>query len=256
MQIAIIGASGRMGVALMSEVQKAGLNLSHAIVRKNSPLIGVDICKLLQLNPTGTVFSDDIINACRNADAVIDFTNEKTTMEIFALNPKIHIIGTTNISLENINLLKSTHKNVTFYAPNMSLGANLLMKLAKQARKALGSEFDVEILEMHHRNKADAPSGTALAIGEAVKEASDTNLVDIFERKGVRPENSIGYSVVRGGDIFGEHKIMFISENEKIEISHQAFNRSIFAQGAVKAAIFAKDKQNGFYNMKDLLGDY
>ena len=253
MQIAIIGASGRMGIALMNEVRKAGLQLSYAVVRDNSPLIGVDIAEVLRAGPAGIIFTSNIVNACKNADAVIDFTNEKTTMEIFALNPKIHIIGTTNISPENINLLKSAQHNVTFYAPNMSLGANLLMKLAKLARKVLGPEFDVEILEMHHRNKADAPSGTALAIGEAIREVSSKKLVDIFDRKGVRPENSIGYSVVRGGDIFGEHKVMFISENEKIEVSHQAFNRSIFAQGAVKATIFAKDQKKGFYNMSDII---
>ncbi|MEQ1648753.1 MAG: 4-hydroxy-tetrahydrodipicolinate reductase [Hyphomicrobiaceae bacterium] len=264
MKIAIVGAAGRMGRELVKAVHATeGATLAGAIEQKGSIAVGQDVGLLAGLGKVGVLISDDPLAVFAKVDGVLDFTVPKATIEFAALaaNARIvHIIGTTGCSEADDAKIKAAARHARIVkAGNMSFGVNLLVELAKRIAASLDEDFDVEVLEMHHRMKVDAPSGTALMLGEAIAEGRKVSLKDkaVRSRDGVtgeRKRGDIGFATLRGGAIIGEHTIMFASDTERIEITHKAQDRGMFARGAVKAALWAHDKKPGLYSMKDVLG--
>ncbi len=264
MKIAVVGAAGRMGRELVKAVHAVdGATLAGAIEQKGSIAVGQDVGLLAGLGKVGVVISDDALDVFAKVDAVLDFTVPKATVEFAALaaNARIvHVIGTTGCSEADDAKIKAAARHARIIkAGNMSFGVNLLVDLSKKIAAALDEDFDVEVLEMHHRMKVDAPSGTALMLGEAIAEGRKVSLKDksVRSRDGVtgeRRRGDIGFATLRGGAVIGEHTIIFASDTERIEITHRAQDRGMFARGAVKAALWGFDKKPGFYSMKDVLG--
>lgn len=263
MKIGIIGVSGRMGKAILEEIMvNSNCQITGGAVRPSSDFVGMDIGKITGLEPIGinaTANIEALFTAC---DAVIDFSNPNAsieTAEIAAKLKKIHIIGTTGFSASQTENLKELASSATIiWSANMSIGVNILLSLTAQVSAILDNSFDIEIVEMHHCRKIDSPSGTALALGQAAATGRKVNLTDVACKSrdgiiGARPTGEIGFATIRGGDVVGDHSVIFAGDGERIELTHKASNRSIFARGAVKAALWASGKKPGFYSMGDVL---
>lgn len=264
MKIGVIGCSGRMGQTFLSEILKTDeVQLSGGSEIQGSPLIGKDIAVLTNTEETGLFITGDNAQLIAHSDAVIDFTAPKNTLNIAKLAAEsgtIHVTGTTGINEDEMQILQSySDKTPIIWSSNMSVGVNLLNNLTKMVSSKLGVDFDIEILEMHHNQKVDSPSGTALTLGEYAAEGRSVSLSEVATKVrdgniGKRPEGEIGFATLRGGDVIGDHTVIFAGNGERIELTHKASNRSIYAQGAVRACLWAKGKGSGFYNMNDVLG--
>ena len=264
MQIAVMGAGGRMGRALVRAVHEApGCELVGGTEAPGSALIGADLGELAGLGAIGIRVTDDPLNLFTRAHAVLDFTLPAASVEYAALAAQariVHVIGTTGFSAEDERRIEAARPHATIIkAGNMSLGVNLLMGLTRKVAAALDEDFDIEIVEMHHRHKIDAPSGTALMLGEAAA-AGRRIALDIHSVRGrdgetgARPRGAIGFASMRGGDVVGDHTVVFAATGERIELTHRATDRQIFARGAVKAALWGQGKPPGIYSMLDVLG--
>lgn len=264
MKLAIMGAAGRMGRTLVAAVHRAdGCVVAGATEPKGSPFVGKDAGELAELGSLDVPIVDDPLELFTKIDGIIDFTAPTATCDFAALAAQariVHIIGTTGCTGDDEAKLTAAARHATIVkAGNMSLGVNLLTALTRKVAAALGEDFDIEVLEMHHRHKVDAPSGTALMLGEAAAEGRNIALKDKSIRSrdgqtGARPEGTIGFATLRGGSVIGEHSVMFAGPDERIEITHKAENRQIFANGAVKAALWARGRKPGYYSMLDVLG--
>ena len=265
MGLVVVGAAGRMGQALARAVHATrGVRIVGAVERAGSPQLGKDIGELAGLGSLGVAISDDPLPVFAKADGVLDFTAPAATVEFagYAAQARIaHIIGTTGCTPEDDAQIAAAARHATIVkSGNMSLGVNLLAALVEQAAKALGPEdFDIEVLEMHHRHKVDAPSGTALLLGEAAAEGRAIGLAENSVRArdgvtGARVAGTIGFATLRGGSVIGEHSVIFAGAGERIVLSHHAEDRSLFASGAVKAALWAHGRKPGLYSMRDVLG--
>ncbi len=264
MNVAIVGAAGRMGGRLIQAVVAAdGLELVGATERPGHPQIGTDAGMLAAVGELGIKISDDLEATLLEADVLIDFTFPEVTLknlEICAKLGKKVVTGSTGFTPEQKQQVEKFAEQVSVVmAPNMSVGVNACFKLLKEAANILGDDFDVEIVEMHHNKKKDSPSGTAVRMGEVVAEAlgRDYNKVANYHREGMcgeRTHDEIGMQTIRGGDIVGEHTVYFIGMGERIEISHRAMSRDMFARGAVRACQWLQDKDTGLYDMQDVLG--
>ncbi len=263
MRIIITGAAGRMGQMLIRAVAQAeGVRLVGATERAGSPAIDQDAGLLVGLEMLN-VHVKDHLNLCDEADVLIDFTAPEACLshaKFVAEHEMAMVIGTTGFDAEQQAELNSILKNTpTVVAANYSVGVNLALSLIEQAAKVLSADYDAEIYEAHHKHKVDAPSGTALAMGKALAAGRDVKLDDVavYSREGMtgaRESGSIGFSVVRGGNIVGDHKAMFIADEERIEINHFASDRMVFAKGAVRAALWLAGQGAGRYDMQDVLG--
>ncbi len=264
MKIAVMGAAGRMGRELVRAIAATpGCAVSGATEVPGSALCGGDIGTLAGLEPLGTKVSDDAAAVIADADAILDFTSPKATAVFAAFaakHGKIHVIGTTGFDATTEAAIKSAASGATIIkAGNMSLGVNLIAALTRKVAAALGEDFDIEIVEMHHKLKVDAPSGTALMLGEAAADGRGVKLADKSVRArdghtGVRRDGDIGFATLRGGSVVGDHTVIFAGNGERIELTHLAADRGIFARGAVKAALWGKGRGPGLYSMADVLG--
>jgi len=264
MRIAVLGAAGRMGKALTRVlVETPGCVVAGGIEAKGSPALGRDIGEVAGLEPLGVAITDDPLPLFAQADGVLDFTTPAATVEFATLSAQsriVHVIGSTGFTDADEAKLDAAARHATIVkAGNMSMGVNLLAVLTAQVARALGSEFDIEILELHHRHKRDAPSGTSLMLGRAAAEARQVSLTERGVRSrdgdtGPRREGDIGFAALRGGDVVGEHRVIFAGPGERIELAHIATDRGIFARGAVKAALWARGRDPGLYSMRDVLG--
>jgi len=263
-RIAITGAAGRMGRALIEATQQAeGLELSVALERPGSSVIGADAGELAGIGSNGVVVSDDLARAVDGFDVLIDFTRPEVTLTNLAIcrdAGKCIVIGTTGFSDEQKQSIHDASQSIgVVFAPNMSVGVNLCLKLLDMAARVMGDYTDIEIVEAHHRHKVDAPSGTALRMGEVVASALGRDLKDcaVYGREGQtgeRDRKTIGFETIRAGDIVGEHTVMFADIGERVEITHKASRRMTFAIGAVRAAAWLMRQQVGIYDMQDVLG--
>jgi 4-hydroxy-tetrahydrodipicolinate reductase len=264
MKIAVLGAGGRMGQTLARVLADTpGCALTGGIEAKGSPYVGRDIGEVAGLEPIGIDITDDPLPVFAAVDGVLDFTTPASTLEFVALSAQarlVHVIGTTGLSAADEDKIEAAARHATIVkAGNMSLGVNLLAALTARVAAALGAEFDIEILEMHHKHKRDAPSGTSLMLGRAAAEARGVSLKDraVWTRDGdtgPRRDGDIGFAALRGGDVVGEHRVIFAGPGERIELAHIATDRGIFARGAVKAALWARGREPGLYSMQDVLG--
>ena len=262
--IVITGASGRMGQMLINTVNDSDkAKLVGAVERPGHPWVGKDVGVAMGGAELGVVVTDDPLEAFAKAQAVIDFTAPAATIEFSKLAAQaraVHVIGTTGMTDNEIAQLEPSSRHaVIVRAGNMSLGVNLLTQLTKKVAAALDDDFDIEIVEAHHHHKVDAPSGTALMLGEAAAEGRGLNLADVSDRgrdgiTGARKKGDIGFTAIRGGDIVGEHDVLFAAAGERIVLRHMATDRAIFARGALKAALWGQDKTPGQYDMIDVLG--
>ena len=262
-KIAIAGSSGRMGRTLLEAVAQApDMQLAAALERSNSSYLHKDAGELIGA-PCGITVRSDVAEALRDCHHLIDFTRPEGTLAHLsvcrATGVKM-VIGTTGFSEEEKALLKQASKDIAIvFAPNMSVGVNVTFKLLEIAAKVLNAGYDIEIVEAHHRHKIDAPSGTALRMGEVIAETlrRDLREVAVYGREGVtgeRKSDTIGFATIRAGDIVGDHTVMFAGTGERVEISHKASSRMTFAMGALRAVRFLVDKPNGLYDMQDVLG--
>jgi 4-hydroxy-tetrahydrodipicolinate reductase len=263
-RIAVVGASGRMGLCLIrAAVLAEKTALVVAISRPGSDAIGKDAGELAGIRALDVKVVDDLVSVIDQFDVLIDFTRPDASMafiESCRQAGKKIVIGTTGYSDAQKAVIAEASKDVAIVlAPNMSVGVNLALKLLEMTAKVMGDYTDIEIIEAHHRHKVDAPSGTALRMGEVIADALGRDLKDcaIYGREGntgERDRKTIGFSTIRAGDIVGEHTVMFADEGERVEITHKATSRMTFANGAVRAAVWLKDKPNGLYDMQDVLG--
>jgi 4-hydroxy-tetrahydrodipicolinate reductase len=264
MRLIVTGAGGRMGRTLVKAIAEIdGAVLAGALEAKGSAVIGRDSGELAGLGANGVAVTTDPEPLFDQADGILDFTIPAATVafaELAASKGLVHIIGTTGLKSEDDKLIAAAAKrSVTVKSGNMSLGVNLLAALVKRAAAALDQDFDIEILEMHHDRKVDAPSGTALLLGQA---AAEGRKIDLAKRSvrgrdghtGARQAGDIGFAVLRGGTVVGEHSVIFAGPAERIELVHRAEDRMIFARGAVKAALWARGQKPGLYSMADVLG--
>lgn len=263
MKIGIIGCAGRMGRTLIKEIfSTKGCTLSGGVERKGSAYVGEDLGKLIGEETIGIAVTDDMENLVASSDAVIDFTSPASTLacaELAAKHKTAHIIGTTGLSGDDKAKIEGfAKKTAIVISPNMSIGVNLLISIVEQVAAKLDDSYDIEVLEMHHNKKVDAPSGTALALGRAAADGRKTALPDVQKlsregQVGARPKGEIGFATLRGGDVIGDHTVIFAGEGERIELSHKASNRQIYSRGAVKAAIWTKNRKPGLYSIKDVI---
>lgn len=263
-KIAVAGAAGRMGsriTALSKEYPE--LTLAGAFEKKGHSATGKDIGIIAGIGETGVKLSDSLGSVIDSINVIIDFTSPASTMENLRLastKGKAMVIGTTGLSKDEIGEIEILSKKIPcVVASNMSTGVNLLLKILQDVARVLGDEYDIEIVESHHRLKKDAPSGTALKMAQVIADAVNRNLdeVAVYARKGIigeRTKKEIGIQTVRAGDIVGEHTVMFGGLGERIEITHKASSRDTFARGALKAAIWVSGKKAGLYDMQDVLG--
>ena len=263
LRIAIAGASGRMGRMLIEAVMAADdCQLAGALDVPGSPALGQDAAGFLG-RTSGVHITADLKSGVANAEVLIDFTRPEGTMAHLAacreLGVKL-VIGTTGLTDAQKAEIAAQAKHIAIVqSPNMSVGVNVLMRLLDVAARALSEGYDIEIIEAHHRHKVDAPSGTALAMGETIAAALGKNLKDcaVYAREGVtgeRDPSTIGFATIRGGDIIGDHTALFAGTGERIEISHKSGSRAGYAQGSVRAARFLRDKATGLFTMNDVLG--
>jgi 4-hydroxy-tetrahydrodipicolinate reductase len=264
MRLIVAGAGGRMGRALVRVISETpGAALAGALEAPGSELLGKDAGVLAGLPENGIKLSADLWALSANADGIIDFTIPGATIANVAIAAErglIHVIGTTGLSASDDAVIKSvTSRAIVVKSGNMSLGVNLLAALVKRVAQSLDQSFDIEILEMHHKAKIDAPSGTALMLGEAAAAGRGVDLYTHSARgrdgeTGARRPGDIGFAALRGGTVTGDHSVIFAGAMERIELTHRAEDRTMFAQGAVKAALWARGKTPGFYTMTDVLG--
>lgn len=262
--VVITGVSGRMGQMLVREVMASDrLALVGALERPGHAWVGQDLGRAMGGAENGVVVSDDAVEAFARAQAVIDFTAPAATVgfaELAAQARAVHVIGTTGLSDQDLVVLAAAARHaVIVRAGNMSLGVNLLTQVTRQVAAALDEDWDIEIIEAHHNQKVDAPSGTALMLGEAAAEGRGVALSDVSDRgrdgiTGVRDRGHIGFHAIRGGDVVGEHEVIFAAAGERITLKHIASDRALFARGALKAALWGQDKAPGEYDMLDVLG--
>ncbi|WP_442966926.1 4-hydroxy-tetrahydrodipicolinate reductase [Rhizobium sp. C4] len=265
MRLVVVGAAGRMGQTLVKAIHAMpGVTLSGAIERPGSFALGRDIGEIAGLGHLGIPVTDDPLKAFVAADGVIDFTSPAATCDFAELTAQariVHIIGTTGLSEDDEKKIAAAARHARIVkSGNMSLGVNLLGVLVRQAAKALDAAgWDIEVLEMHHKHKVDAPSGTAYLLGREAAKGRGVDLKDkaVKVRDGVtgpREDGTIGFATLRGGGVIGDHSVMFASESEMITLSHRATDRSLFASGALKSALWARDKKPGLYSTLDVLG--
>ncbi|MEF2070801.1 4-hydroxy-tetrahydrodipicolinate reductase [Consotaella aegiceratis] len=265
MKLAVIGATGRMGRTLIETIHAAdGVVVAAALEREGSSVLGTDAGEQAGVGKLGVPISSDVAAALATVDGIVDFTAPSASVALAqqtAAAGIVHIIGTTGLSADDNAAIAEAAKRTTIVkSGNMSLGVNLLAGLVEQATRALGPDaFDVEILEMHHRHKVDAPSGTALLLGEAAAKGRAVELGTHSVRvrdghTGPRQPGTIGFATLRGGSVVGDHHVVLAGEGERIELVHRAGDRSIFARGAVAAALWARGKMPGLYSMRDVLG--
>lgn len=262
--VVITGASGRMGQMLIHEVLRSDhAQLAAALERPGHPWVGRDIGEAMGGAPVGIPVSDDPLEALTKAQAVIDFTAPAASVEFAGLAAQarvVHVIGTTGFSEDDLAAIQAAARHaIIVRAGNMSLGVNLLTLLTKKVSAALGEDFDIEIIEAHHGRKVDAPSGTALMLGQAAAEGRGLRLEDVADRgrdgiTGARKPGSIGFSAIRAGDIVGEHDVLFAAPGERLILRHVATDRAIFARGALRAALWGHGQEPGEYDMIDVLG--
>lgn len=263
-RVGINGASGRMGKTLIqacSEHQDTQLGAAFEIASSNS--IGQDAGITAGIENLGVLINSDLESHASDFDVLIDFTIPECTMQSLGTclkHGKSMVIGTTGLDEAQKQKLQAASKTISImFAPNMSVGVNLCLKLLQTAAKTLGDEYDIEIIEAHHRHKIDAPSGTALRMGEVVAESLGRDLKDcaVYGRQGItgeRDKKTIGFETIRAGDIVGDHTVMFAGTGERVEITHKASSRMTFASGAMRAASWLSAKDNGLYDMQDVLG--
>jgi len=264
MRLIVAGAGGRMGRTLIRSLHETeGATVVGALEAPGSELLGQDSGALAGLAPNGVLLSADLWSLSKDADGILDFTVPAATIANVAIAAErglVHVIGTTGLSASDNAVIKSvTSRAIVVQSGNMSLGVNLLAALVKQVAKSLDDDFDIEILEMHHRAKIDAPSGTAYLLGQAAAEGRGVSLEDRAVRSrdgytGERNRGDIGFATLRGGTVTGEHSVIFAGPYERIELTHRAEDRMIFARGAIKAACWARGRKPGHYSMADVLG--
>jgi len=265
MKLVVVGAGGRMGQTLIRVIHETpGVTLHAAIEREGSPFLGKDAGELSGVGPIGVAVTSDPLQAFLNAEGVVDFTAPAASVTFAGLAAQariVHVIGTTGCSIDDEEKFTAASRHARVVkSGNMSLGVNLLSVLTKQAARALPAEgWDIEIIEMHHKHKVDAPSGTALLLGEAAAEGRGIDLASQSVRvrdghTGPRPGGTIGFATLRGGSVVGDHSVILAGEGELVTLSHSARDRSIFARGAVAAALWARNKKPGQYSMLDVLG--
>jgi dihydrodipicolinate reductase len=265
MKLVVVGAAGRMGQTLIRLIHASPDAVLHAAIeRPGSSAIGKDAGEIAGLGPIGIPVTDDPLAAFVSAEGVVDFTSPAGSVEFAGLAAQariVHVIGTTGCSAEDEAKFEAAARHARIVkSGNMSLGVNLLSVLVRQAAAALDAVgWDIEVLEMHHKHKVDAPSGTALLLGQAAAEGRGISLADHSVRvrdghTGAREEGSIGFATLRGGSVVGEHSVILAGEGEIVTLSHSAGDRTIFARGALKAALWARDRKPGFYSMLDVLG--
>ncbi len=263
-KIAINGAAGRMGRALINAaLVTPGAKLSAAVDRPNCPELEMDAGSFVGLPASGVELSADLNAALAASEVLVDFTRPEGTITALTACVKAKramVIGTTGLTPEQRAKIEAAAKEIPIcMAANFSFGVSVTMKLLELAAKTFGNTVDVEIVETHHRHKLDSPSGTALVMGEVVAQATGRNLKDvaIYGREGqvgARARNTIGFSAIRGGDVVGDHTVMFLGEGERLEITHKATSRLNFAQGAIRTAIWLSGRKPGFYSMQEVLG--
>ncbi len=258
--IVINAATGRMGKELLTTVvSDAATVISAAMARENHPLIGTDIGYIIGANPQGKLLGANYNEAFQEGEVLVDFSLPEHSMGILQLAQQAKIpmvIGTTGFTNEQLELIEQASKNIPIMlSANYSLGVNALINLVQQATKLLGEQADIEIFEAHHKHKIDAPSGTALTIGDAIATSQGKSLGDIaqFERSGERKAGEIGFSVMRAGEIVGTHDVTFALNGELLSIKHEAQSRQCFAQGAIEAAKWLAKQSEGLYSMQDML---
>ncbi len=264
MRLIVAGAAGRMGRVLIDLIAATpGVTLAGALEGPSSDGLGKDAGTVAGRAPLGVAVTSDALAAIVAADGIIDFSTPKASVELAALAAQAriaHIIGTTGLAPEDLKAIEAAARHaVIVRSGNMSLGVNLLAGLVEKVARALGPEFDIEIAEMHHRMKVDAPSGTALLLGEAAARGRDVKLADVSVRgrdghTGARREGSIGFAALRGGTVVGDHMVIFAGPGERLELVHRAEDRGIFARGALHAALWARGRKPGLYSMADVLG--
>ena len=262
--IAIVGASGRMGQMLINAVnENANAVLAGVTEREGHPWINQDLGICMGGHASGVMVSDDPLSVFARSQAIIDFTSPDATVAHAALAAQaraVHVIGTTGFNKDHLAKLTAAARHCAIVrAGNMSLGVNLLVQLTKKVAAALDEDFDIEVVEAHHRYKVDAPSGTALMLGEAAAEGRGVSLDAVADRgrdgiTGERKRGDIGFHAIRGGDVVGEHDVIFAADGERIVLRHLATDRQIFARGALKAALWGQGKSPGEYDMMDVLG--
>jgi len=262
-RIAVMGAAGRMGKSLIEAIQQAqGAGLTAAVARPDSTLVGADAGELAGLGRIGVPVSTDLAQVEEEFDVLIDFTHPSVTLNNLAFcrkAGKAMVIGTTGFTAEEKQLLVEAGKEIPIvFAANFSVGVNLCLKLLDTAARVLAEDVDIEIIEAHHRHKVDAPSGTALRMGEVVAQALGRDLkeVAVYGREGqtgARDRQTIGFATVRAGDVVGDHTVLFAAEGERVEITHKASSRMTFSKGAVRAALWLDGREPGLYDMQDVL---
>ncbi|MCK4834859.1 MAG: 4-hydroxy-tetrahydrodipicolinate reductase [Gammaproteobacteria bacterium] len=263
LNLAVTGAAGRMGRNLIQAAyENSNCQLGAAIEHESSPFIGRDAGEMAGVGTLNKILVSQLGDAADDFKTLIDFTRPEVTLQNIATcvaKGKNIVIGTTGFSDEEKQQIKQASESIGIvFAPNMSVGVNLCFKLLDMAARVLGDDVDIEVIEAHHRHKVDAPSGTALRMGEVVADALGRNLDDcaVYGREGVtgeRDRKSIGFETIRAGDIVGDHTVMFAGIGERVEITHKASSRMTFANGAVRAALWLEDQGNGLYDMQDVL---
>jgi 4-hydroxy-tetrahydrodipicolinate reductase len=263
MKIAIAGAAGRMGRELARIVHDTeGCTLAGGLEAKGSPHVGADYGALIGASQRGVIITDDAAALIADVDGIIDFTVPAATLDLLrhtVKHNKVHVIGTTGFDTAGEAAIATAAKTTRMMkSGNYSLGINILQGLVKKVAAMLGDEFDIEVLEMHHRHKIDAPSGTAMMLGKAAADGREVNLEAKSVRSrdghtGARKAGDIGFATLRGGSVVGDHTVMFASDAERIELTHKAQSREMFARGAVRACLWAHDKRPGLYDMQDVL---
>lgn len=263
MRIAVTGAAGRMGKNLIEAVHQAdGVTLGAAVARPESTLLGADAGELAGVGKLGVALSGNLEDVLDQFDVLIDFTHPSVTLknlQICRRAGKAMVIGTTGFSAAEKQLLSEAGEDISIvFAANFSVGVNLCLKLLDTAARVLGDDVDIEVLEAHHRHKVDAPSGTALRMGEVVANAlgRDLDKVAVYGREGqtgARARETIGFATVRAGDVVGDHTVLFAADGERVEITHKASSRMTFAKGAVRAASWLSGRSAGLYDMQDVL---
>jgi 4-hydroxy-tetrahydrodipicolinate reductase len=264
MKLGVIGAGGRMGRMLVQTITETeGATLAAACEQAGSPFVGQDAGELANVGALGVKIGADPVAVFQACDAVMEFSIPTATVahaRIAAQHGCAHVIGTTGLSAADEAVLRDVAtKTAVVYAPNMSVVVNLMFALVEKVSSLLGPDYDIEIMEMHHKHKIDAPSGTAVGLGQAAARgrAVDLNEVAQWSREGqtgARRKGDIGFAALRGGDVVGEHVVMFAAPGERLEITHRCTDRQLFARGGVRAAMWAGDKPPGLYTMKDILG--
>jgi 4-hydroxy-tetrahydrodipicolinate reductase len=263
LNLAVTGAAGRMGRNLIQAAyENSNCQLGAAIEHESNPFIGLDAGEMAGVGTLNKVVVSQLDEVANDFDTLVDFTRPDVTLQNLATcvaNGKNIVIGTTGFTDEEKQQINKASETIgVVFAPNMSVGVNLCFKLLDMAARVLGDDVDIEVIEAHHRHKVDAPSGTALRMGEVVADALGRNLDDcaVYGREGVtgeRDRKTIGFETVRAGDIVGDHTVMFAGIGERVEITHKASSRMTFANGAVRAALWLEQQANGLYDMQDVL---